>query len=307
MIDSLLIENVCRKVLKEYLSVSDDVLEMSDECFSLINYTFQNADWDYQVVFDGSNALIHKSMVCNVKANPELKLGKLIDTIEIRLFGYNEEEYNFDEYEELLADYGLNIRQFIPDERKIDLYFPIPAEGLYSGKDVTSVKSMINHEINHALQSSHRNGGTYVTNAYQLSTMMNDFTGADSDGIREIMHYIRVTYYIFHPDEVDSKMQELYYQLANNGYTDDYRHMMAYIEIKEAMDYYEFLKEAMLLGNIRNVPEIIWIRPQFPAILKNVLGVSVSNWNNHCINGIKRFYKQLRRLVQRFNDENKEI
>lgn len=302
--DSLLIEKICKRVLNEYLSVSDDVLELSEECFHLYMETFYNEEWQYKLSQNGK-LMKCKSKVYDLKEYDDLRLGELIDTLEVKLFGYSKEHITYEEYENILEDSGLAVRQFIPELRKIELFMPIPFDGKYGNNEWLNVKATINHEIKHALQSSKRKGGTIITNAYRQSTSTNDYNDIESGEEKEVIHFIKVAYYALHQDEVDSKIQELYFQLSNNGYSNDYKHFNAYKEMSTVLEWYKLTKRIMVDGETLNNDKLELLKNKFPSIVRQTLGISVSNWVRHCENGVRRFYKQLRRMVQRHNNEIK--
>lgn len=293
--NDLLIESVCRKVLNEYLGVSDEVTELGKSAFKLLLHCYDNTMW-MKVRRDQGDVYQTKHKVYDF-SNGNLsimKISKIIDSFSITLYGYDPNEYTFEEYGETLGD--LFSIAFTPNKNQIRLAIPYPLDGKLDEPTLSFIQSSINHEVEHAWQSYNR-GGTNISDAYGKSLAKNDWNTDKDTAIPLLKYYIKQCYYALDSDEVDAKLQEIWYELSNNKDlkdTDGYKYM------QEVIKGYQWVYDMIVTPDSFRKKHYQREISEFKNIVMGELGLNSPNqWFKYCQKGIRKFNGQLRRVVGR--------
>jgi hypothetical protein len=306
-----LINEVTTKVIQEYLGVSDDVMEVSEEIYSLmmrqLNFEFEYANkynesiWKHSDVYlQNGEEVMTMRMWLDIN---ESKASEFLNSVFIRLYGYNPNKYDFFSYYKLLAEKGLVKMAYAPNSEKISLMIPYPLVGELEPNIQHYLITCINHEVKHAFQSKRRNGAN-VSDAYANSLKNTNFDADEKNTIILMRAYIKNCFYVFDKDEIDARLQEIYLDLTHYYAIEK---SPAFLRFVEAMNNYSRLMK--VLTKDKNSFDYKYYeeeRKRFQEILTNELGdgITIQHFIRYCERGIKYFKEHLRHIIGRYNQEN---
>lgn len=307
MIDSLLIENVCRSVIQEYLGISDEVTELANEAFSLLSYVYDNTPRWMTHNFGGEQ-LMTKHMIVDLAKNQDmvdLGLSKVISSFNIIFYGYDQRKYSYEEYIDYLAEVSnkcgdrLLRLAFVPSIREIKLFIPFPIDGNIEDDMKRDVMSSIRHEVEHAWQS-YKRGGTKVTSQYTKSLARNDWNSDKNTALPLLRYYLKHCYYALDPDEIDAKIHEIWYELeSGSGKLEDCEGYKFMLEVQKD---YKWVRNLFESKNKFDIKYYEMERSMFPQLVRDEVGLnSPSQWFRYCEKGIRKFNEQIRRVAGRQN------
>lgn len=297
--NDLLIENVCRRVLNEYLGVSDEVEEVSYQAFSMIMSYFNNSRWAHKMVNDVE--LVYKvfDLDCVAEELGNSVLWKAVDNLSVTLYGYDPSDITFEDYKEFLKklDKKLINVSFCPSFKEITIRMPMPLNGEIDNACEQYLISGLYHEFEHAWQSANK-GGTKISNSYKKALKPINWNSNENRAIRLLKYYVKHCYYAFDSEEIDAKLHELWFEI-NNGIS-NLEESEAYRYMREAIEDYKKVVEMVHPKDDFYTRFYQSERDAFLDVLKTELGLNSANqWFKYCKKGIKKYNDQLRRIVGR--------
>lgn len=310
MVDNLLIERVCRQVLNEYMGISDEVTELTEEAFSLLSYVYDNTPrWLTPSFIE--EPLKTKHMVIDLQDNPNtanLRLSEVISSFDVILYGYDQRKYSYEDYIEYLSELSNKCGQrllraaFVPSKREIKLFMPFPIDGSIEDDMRKEITGDLRHEVEHAWQSYNR-GGTKVSDSYTKSLARNDWNSDKETALPLLRYYLKHCYYALDPDEIDAKIHEIWYELENgSGRLEDCEGYKFMLDVQKD---YKWVLNVLNSNNKFDIKHYEMERGMFPKLVKDELGLnSPSQWFRYCDRGIKKFNEQLRRVTGRYAEHS---
>lgn len=297
-----MIKETTKKVLQEYLGVSDYIMEVSEEIFSMIISQAANKQWiptDNFTNTDGSNAYV-KWMYLDID---DTQVSNVVEDVYVKLYGFDINKYTFKEYTSFLNNKGLVDLAYSPSSKMIKLIMAFPLNGQLDSYGKNYIISSLNHEVKHAFQSVKR-GGTRISDAYTKSLKDTNFDTDESASFKLMRHYIKNCYYVLNSDEIDARLQQLYIELCQND--GKLALSKSYKRIITAIENYRWLLTILNPKNSFDEKYYKKERSMFQQILNDELGedITIRMFVRHCVKGIKRFNEHFKKVIARYREEN---
>lgn len=310
MIDRLLIEDVCRSVIQEYLGVSDEVTELSDEAFSLLSYAYDNTPTWMRHNFGGDHLYV-KNMVFHLAENQamsNLRLSEVISTFNVRLYGYDPRKTSYKDYIKYLTHLSkvcgekLVRTTFVPYNSEVKIFFPFPFDGNIEGEMKRELMTALRHEFEHAWHT-YKRGGMELTPQYMKSLRKTDWEKDGGTKIPLLRYNLKHCYYSLWPDEIDCKIHEIWYELENgSGRLEDCEGYKFMLDVQKD---YKWVYDIFYPKNEFDAKYYENERSMFTQLLRDEVGLNApSQWFKYCEKGIKKFNQQLKRVIGRHNAIN---
>ncbi len=288
------IDKVVRRVILEYGGVSDEVIRISREIYQLIVSQHRGHSW--LDIGDGEHFKRFNLYLDGTEADG------LISEVRVKLFAYDPSEMTFNDKYQQLVKRGLVKLSFSTTANAINLFIPYPVNDQMDQEGKTYLMSCINHEVKHCLQHNRRGGWTNVSDTYVKSLSSSPIE--DNNTTMFLMKsLIRRMYYIFDPDEIDARLQEIYIELRETGTLSKCK---AYDDVKTCIEGYAWINRAVRSTDAWDSKYFKEARSAFPEVLKEMLGEGMTpgQFFSYCTRGIRKFREQLRRIIGRYDSEN---
>ena len=294
MNNNLLIENTVRRVLLEYLGVSDEILEMSEEIFNMIMQQHNNTPW--------REGMAGKSQRFDLDLSGS-KASSLISRVAVRLYPYDSEHNTFKESVDKLKELDLLSVAYSPAQNMVKLFIPWPYDDYLGTQGRHFLLTGINHEVKHALQNA-KMGGTRISDYYMNSVKPVSLENDDEPLLKLMKLYIRNSYYMFDIGEVDARLQEIYIELKENH--GELEECKSYHMFVNSIKGYNLLKRIVYPRNSFDKRYYAEARAQLPQLMVDMLGsgMTVGKFFRYCDNGLRRYNEHLRRVVARYREDN---
>ena len=297
-----MISETTKKVLQEYLGVSDYIMEISEKIFNMIISQSQSKLWnptDNFVNSDGSEAYM-KWMYLDVE---NTEVSNVVEEVYIKLYGFDARKYTFEEYTNFLGDKGLVNLAYAPSSKMIKLIMAFPMNGQLDSYGKNYIISGLNHEVKHALQSVKR-GGTKISDAYTKSLRGTNFDTDETESFKLMRHYIKDCYYVFDSNEIDARLQQLYIELCQND--GELALSKSYNRVITAVKNYKWLLRILNPKDSFDKNYYEKERSMFQQILNDELGegITIRMFIRNCGKGIKRFNEHFKKVIARYREEN---
>lgn len=297
-----IISETTKKVLNEYLGVSDEIMGISEEIFNTLISQMGNEPWHLSDTFvnpDGSDGYV-KWMFLNIEGT---KASRIIKNVYVKLYGFDDRKYTSKEYETFLLKKGLLKISYSPSYKAIKLIMGFPLSGRLDSYSKNNLMTSLNHEVKHAFQDN-KKGGIEISNAYLNSLRTTDFDADEPTTIKLMRYNIKDCYYVLDVSEIDARLQEIYIELYQNG--GQLNECESYKRVLDAINNYKWLFNILKPKDDFDDRYYQKEREAFQQTLDDELGggITINMFMRYCERGIKRFNERFRRIITRYREEN---
>lgn len=280
-------ESINRVLLREYMSVSDDVNKLSAELFKLIVERMTKISPDEWEFIDGYDEE-YAEVEIDIKGTP---LEEYTDKVICHGLAYYRKYTNLSTLQQNSPPIYENYFEVDDNDDTRTLVFSLFIEKNEWDDELCNIDesekkiiyNKIQHELLHAFQ--------YSKNHREEDKVYNAAIDFSKYSLGSTIGQVKFLYYFFELGEINARFQEIYQELKQNG--GDLERTNVYQFVQRSISKFESF--------LRNVGAMDYL---VSHAFNNL--ISTNKFIAHCKKGIKKWNSGLRRIITRIKIENEQ-